>query len=131
MGSYGYTRFESDGRTPKHHDGIDWLAPMGAPVYASHDGFVSRAGEQTGGAGYGQRIYIRSKDGATETIYAHLAGQLVRFGASVRAGDLIGWIGRTGNVGLKSEIPTHLHFEVRIGHAPGKHTVDPIGWLKG
>jgi murein DD-endopeptidase MepM/ murein hydrolase activator NlpD len=122
VGFFGLTR--DDGR--KEHKGIDFLAPKGAPVYAAHDGVITRDGEQSGGKGYGLRLYLTAADDdGTETRYAHLSGQTVRCGAKVRRGALLGWSGDSGNV--DDGTPDHLHFEVRIAEAP----VDPLEWLRG
>lgn len=134
VGSFGMTR---SGGT-KMHKGTDYLCNEGDPIYAAMDGRVGRSGEevppggkeQDGRVGYGYRIYIHHAlaGGHTqpvETRYAHLSGILAKRQDLVRAGELIGWAGRSGNV--DNDCPTHLHFEVRVGGNP----TDPIVWLKG
>jgi murein DD-endopeptidase MepM/ murein hydrolase activator NlpD len=123
VGSFGLTR--DNGK--KRHLGVDYLAEAGLPVYAAHDGEVTRTGEQSGGKGYGQRIYLRDAEAAVQTRYAHLSGQLVSRGDRVRAGALLGWVGRSGNV--QDTTPTHLHFEVRLGPLDRLEAVDPEEWL--
>jgi murein DD-endopeptidase MepM/ murein hydrolase activator NlpD len=110
----------------KMHGGIDILVPKGAPIYAAHDGKVLRDGEELGGGGFGLRTYLDGGEG-TVTIYAHLSGQHVFQGATVRRGMLLGWAGDSGNADMtgQDETPNHLHFEV---HVDGKR-VDPLEWL--
>lgn len=92
----------------RFHDAIDITAPAGTPVLAAAQGtveklFVSRDG--------GNTIYIRSPDRATIYYYAHLAGYApdVVEGRVVRAGELLGWVGSSGNA---NPAGPHLHFAV-------------------
>lgn len=71
------------------HPAVDFAAPAGTPVYAAHDGVATR----TWSAVYGNRVLIRSE--TVETHYSHLS--LIVAVEHVRAGDLIGYVGRTGN----------------------------------
>jgi murein DD-endopeptidase MepM/ murein hydrolase activator NlpD len=120
IGSFGLTR--NGGK--KMHKGVDWLANPGDPVFAAHAGLVARDGEQSGGRGFGQRLYISSHDGKLRTIYAHLSAQTVRAGQKIRAGHLIGFVGRSGN--LSPEDPTHLHFEFHEKREEHPEPVDPV-----
>jgi len=95
------------------HSGVDWAAPTGTPVYAAFDGKVAYAGS---GGGYGNLLKI-AHAGGMETRYAHLTKFATKQGASVRAGELVGYVGTTG----RSTGP-HLHFELRIGG----QAVDPF-----
>ncbi|MEV6208351.1 M23 family metallopeptidase [Kitasatospora sp. NPDC051914] len=97
------------------HTGLDFPVAAGTPVRAVTDGTVT-----TGWSGsYGYLAVVTAADG-TETWYAHLSGYRVR-GGRVRAGEVIGLAGATGNA-----TGPHLHFEVRpAGGAP----VDPLPWL--
>lgn len=96
------------------HQGIDFAAPTGTPVYAAADGTIVSAKRE---GGYGLMVRIRHA-GGVETRYAHLS----RFGRSteasrrVRQGDVIGAVGSTG-----LSTGPHLHYEV----ATGGHAVDP------
>ena len=125
VGRFGLTRTNSDG-SPKMHRGIDWIAPIGSRVYAAHDGKVVRAGEESGGRGYGQRIYLlRPAEGADRlvlTIYAHLCVEFVNLLEEVRAGHCLGLVGRSGNI---THEPDHIHHEVRIGDQGKPSAVDP------
>jgi hypothetical protein len=89
------------------HHGNDIFAPLGAPVLAVSDGTLFLVGWNTIG---GNRFWLRDFQG-NEFYYAHLSAfsPLARDGAHVNAGDVIGFVGATGDaVGT----PTHLHFEV-------------------
>lgn len=87
------------------HQGVDFAAPRGTPVYAAGSGRVEYAGRN---GGYGNYIRIRH-DGAYKTAYAHLQGfaEGVHGGARVRQGEVIGYIGSSG----RSTGP-HLHYEI-------------------
>lgn len=99
------------------HTGQDFAAPTGTPVRAVGAGTVVSAGYD---GAYGNKIVIRHPDGVV-TWYAHLSA-FVRSSGSVRAGEVIGRVGSTGNV-----TGPHLHFEVRPrGGAP----VSPLTWLR-
>ncbi len=87
----------------RHHDGIDFGATRGTPIYASADGvvkFVGRAG------GYGKMVKLDHKYGF-ETRYGHMSKYVVRRGQTVKRGQKIGEVGNTG----LSTAP-HLHYEV-------------------
>lgn len=86
---------------------IDLSLVEGTEIYATHSGTVATS--NTGNFGYGTHIYLTSPMGFT-SIYGHLSGFAVENGATVQAGDLIGYSGDTGN----SSGP-HLHYEFRIG----------------
>lgn len=128
---FGMTR--SNGT--KMHSGIDLKGEVGDPVYAAHGGTITRiVSEQVNRianrypAGYngdknaaGNRIYITVSTGV-EDAYFHLqagapvavnphTGELFKVGDRVEIGDIIGYIGVTGNANPK--VP-HLHFGVRV-----------------
>jgi murein DD-endopeptidase MepM/ murein hydrolase activator NlpD len=128
VGSYGMTR--NDGL--KMHNGVDWLALPGKPVFAATGGRVKNRPhpyEETGGGGYGKRFYLVSADDSDlETLYAHMSMVFVSIERWVRAGDCVGLVGRSGNMGLDpSSIPDHLHFGVRLN----REWIDPLEWLHG
>jgi len=92
----GYTRL---------HQGIDFAAPVGAPVYAAGDGVVEEA---RWAGGYGRWLKIRH--GAEwETGYGHLSGWAVRPGEHVRQGQVVAYVGATGEA-----TGPHLHYEVMM-----------------
>jgi murein DD-endopeptidase MepM/ murein hydrolase activator NlpD len=94
-------------RTTTWHHGVDIFARLGAPVLAVADGTLFNVGWNDVG---GNRLWVR--DGAgNEFYYAHLSAysSLAREGAEVKAGDVIGFVGTSGDaVGT----PPHLHFEI-------------------
>ncbi|KRA53060.1 peptidoglycan DD-metalloendopeptidase family protein [Devosia sp. Root635] len=97
------------------HTGVDWAAPSGSPVSAAFAGTIAYAGD---GGGYGNLLKIAHGDGR-ETWYAHLMrfADGVVAGKPVAAGELVGYVGTTGN-----STGPHLHFELRIAGAPS----DPL-----
>ena len=100
---YGY-RSDPFTKVRKFHYGMDFTAPRGTPIYASGDGVVERADNNS--SGYGNHIRINHGYGYT-SLYAHLYKYNVRKNQKVKRGDLIGFVGSTG----RSEAP-HLHYEV-------------------
>ncbi|MCD8387574.1 MAG: M23 family metallopeptidase [Bacteroidales bacterium] len=101
---YGY-RLDPVYGTHKFHEGMDFSAPIGTPVYATGKGTVISAGWQSG---YGNLIEIDHGYNYV-TRYAHLSKIYVRKGQKVERGEEIGAVGNTG----KSTGP-HLHYEVRL-----------------
>ncbi|AEV32853.1 metalloendopeptidase-like membrane protein [Owenweeksia hongkongensis DSM 17368] len=88
----------------KMHNGMDFSAQIGTPVYATGDGKVIRADNRA--SGFGNHIRIDHGYGYT-TVYAHLNEYNVRKGQKVKRGEIIGFVGNTG----RSRGP-HLHYEV-------------------
>lgn len=105
---YGYRRDPIYG-TSKFHEGMDFSAPQGTPVYATGNGKVLSAGWKSA---YGNLIEIDHGYNYV-TRFAHLSQILVKPGQSVKRGYLIGRVGNTG----KSTGP-HLHYEVRLRGEP-------------
>lgn len=77
------------------HKGTDYAAPLGTPILATADGTVE---ESTRRGGNGKYVKIRH-NGTYSTQYLHMKAQNVKKGQFVRQGDVIGWIGMTGNTG--------------------------------
>jgi murein DD-endopeptidase MepM/ murein hydrolase activator NlpD len=100
---YGW-RSDPFTKARKMHWGMDFTAPKGSPIYATGDGKVSRADNNS--SGYGKHIRIDHGYGYV-TLYGHLSKYNVKRGQKVKRGDLIGFVGSTG----RSEAP-HLHYEV-------------------
>lgn len=92
--------------TPKMHNGLDFTAPQGTPIYATGNGVVRTAGFSDGG--YGNHVVINHGYGY-ETLYGHMVRIKARAGQRVKRGEVIGWVGSTG----KSTGP-HCHYEVHI-----------------
>lgn len=93
----------------KFHAGLDFAADMGTQVFATADGKVSFAKKRSG---YGNCVDIDHGYNYL-TRYAHLSKILVKEGAQVKRGELIGLVGSTG----KSTGP-HLHYEVYFKDKP-------------
>lgn len=94
------------------YNAIDIAAPVGTPILASADGevIISRSGGWNGG--YGNYVVIRHENG-TQTLYSHNSTNNVSVGDSVKQGDIIGFVGKTGKV-----TGAHLHFEIRGAKNP-------------
>lgn len=90
----------------KMHQGVDFAAPNGTPVYAAGDGVVREA---KWSGGYGRWLEIRH-NGQWSTGYGHLSGWAVRPGQRVHQGQVVAYVGSTG----RSTGP-HLHYEVMLG----------------
>ena len=104
---FGY-RNDPKGAGRRMHEGTDFAASSGTPIYATADGTVVHAGWQSG---YGRLIKIQHSFGL-ETRYAHLSQIRVNVGDRVSRGDRIGDMGNSGR-----STGTHLHYEVRSGGA--------------
>lgn len=92
----------------KNHNGIDMAASEGTPVYAIKDGAVAYTIEND--PELGNYVILSHDTGKTTSVYAHLQSISVEQYKSVRKGDIIGFVGKTG----KTTGP-HLHFEIRQG----------------
>jgi len=115
---FGY-RNDPFTKVRKFHEGMDFSAKTGTPIYATGDGVVDRADNTA--SGYGNHIVIRHGFGY-ETLYGHLSKYNCRAGQRVKRGDIIGYVGSTG----RSEAP-HLHYEV---HKNGE-VVNPLNFYYG
>ena len=100
-----------------HNDGINISAPAGTPVVAADGGRVSYVGNEL--KGYGNLILIHHADGFV-TAYAHNSQYAVQRGETVKKGQTIGYVGKSGSVSSPQ-----LHFEVRRG----KTAVNPKKYL--
>ena len=98
------------------HAGIDLAAPSGTPIRAAASGQVILMAP-TGG--YGNYTCINHGK-SISTCYAHQSRFGTSRGASVKAGQVMGYVGNTGH-----SFGAHLHFEVRINGKP----VDPMDYL--
>lgn len=98
------------------HEGIDVVAPMGAPIEAPAAGVVISAGWETG---YGYSVSVDHGYGIT-TRFAHASKLLVRRGQRVERGQRIALVGNTGLA-----TGPHLHYEV---HVRGR-AVDPLNYV--
>ncbi len=102
--TFGAPRADVDGGW---HHGEDIFAPLGTPLLAVADGTVFSVGWNDIG---GWRIWLRDREG-NEFYYAHLSAYspLAVNGRQVKAGDVIGFMGKTGDA---EHSPVHLHFEI-------------------
>ncbi|WP_159980985.1 MULTISPECIES: M23 family metallopeptidase [unclassified Novosphingobium] len=99
------------------HKGVDLAAPTGTPIYATADGTVSRA---SWFSGYG--LYISLEHGGDmQTRYGHMSRLNVAEGQRVHKGDVIGFVGSTGN-----STGPHLHYEVRVSG----EAVNPLAYMQ-
>lgn len=88
------------------HKGLDIAIAGGTPIYAAHNGTVAAT---TGHWSYGNVVMIDNGDGVS-TLYAHMqSAAIVSVGQTVTQGQVIGYVGSTGN-----SSGNHLHFEVRV-----------------
>jgi len=93
------------------HGGIDIQAPEGTPVIAAADGTIVGV-HQNPKSEYGYQVII-DHGGYRYTQSAHLGSAVVKPGDKVKAGQVVGTVGRTGNVPTQGD--SHVHYEVRDG----------------
>jgi murein DD-endopeptidase MepM/ murein hydrolase activator NlpD len=108
-----------DGGQREHH-GIDILAPRGTPVLSAADGVVTAVAVTDIG---GKVVWVTDPVRDLALYYAHLDSQSVTAGTRVRAGDLLGTVGNTGNA--RATVP-HLHFGLYHGR---QGPIDPIPYV--
>ena len=102
----------------KMHEGMDFTAKRGTPIYASGNGTVIRANRSPS---FGNVVYINHGYGY-KTVYAHMDKIATKKGKKVKRGDLIGYVGNTGR-----SVGPHLHYEVHKNGRP----VNPIYYYYG
>ena len=108
---------DSGDRILGYHTGLDIANALDTPIQATADGVVEHAGPFDN---YGNAVIIRHTSDI-ETLYAHMDRVAVKVGQQVSRGDIIGYMGRTGDA-----TGVHLHYEVRIAGKP----VNPTPYLK-
>lgn len=113
---FGY-RIHPIYKIPKMHNGIDFSAPVGTPVYATGDGVVQEVIRSA--RGLGNQIRVDHGFGYT-TLYACLDELNARKGQQVKRGELIGTVGDTG-----LSVSPHLHYEVHLDGEP----MNPINYF--
>ena len=101
-------------KVAKRHEGLDFAAPIGTPIYATADGRVADVASSSGG--YGNHVIIDHGYGY-QTLYGHMSRMKAHRGQFIKRGEVIGYVGSTG----KSTGP-HCHYEVHRGGKP----VDPV-----
>jgi murein DD-endopeptidase MepM/ murein hydrolase activator NlpD len=97
-------------KVKRMHQGIDFSAQIGTPIYATADGQIITV--EFSFTGYGNMVEIDHGFGY-KTRYAHMHGFAVRKGQRVKRGELIGYVGNTG-----LSTGPHLHYEVHINGLP-------------
>jgi murein DD-endopeptidase MepM/ murein hydrolase activator NlpD len=134
--SYGTTAFAQKAYSTKFHNGLDFGAALGTPVLAARDGKVVAVGNN-GKYQYGRYVLIEHDNGLS-SLYAHLSKQSAVQGATIKRGELLGFVGNTGY-----SFGSHLHFTLywtpsvllkilptcNCGPVPVGVTVDPQGYL--
>jgi murein DD-endopeptidase MepM/ murein hydrolase activator NlpD len=119
--SFGFPRMV--GTPDQHwHEGTDIMAPAGTELYATERGILTQVGTNSLG---GITLWLKGESG-TYYYYAHLSryAEGVHKGLVVEAGQLVGYVGTTGNA---AGGPAHVHFEV---HPDGGKAVDPYPLLE-
>lgn len=104
-------------RWGRMHNGTDFAAGHGTPIYSTADGVIIHAGWSSG---YGRLVKIQHEFGI-ETRYAHLAQIRVQVGQRVSRGERIGDMGSSGR-----STGTHLHYEIRVNGQP----VNPMIYIR-
>jgi murein DD-endopeptidase MepM/ murein hydrolase activator NlpD len=102
----------------REHQGIDIFAPRNTPVLAVADGVAQSDTNPLGG----NVVWLRDRGVARSFYYAHLTRAAFEGTTSVRAGDVVGYIGNTGNA---RTTPPHLHFGIYQRGA-----IDPLPFLR-
>jgi len=142
---FGCTRYggacQGDNGRNKKHDGIDILNSYGSAVYAMYSGTVHSSYYQPNGAGYVTRI--RSEVNGEIIIYQYFHMQeenrLTEIGSVVEVGDVVGYQGRSGNLGLaidKGSVESHVHIKLSVYNGTGDsndyanfNSVNPADYL--
>ena len=99
------------------HEGIDFSAPRGTPIYATGDGVVKYTRNDLNGFG----LYMVIDHGyGYQTLYGHMSSYKAKAGQNVKRGEIIGYVGNSG----KSTAP-HCHYEVHKNGVP----VNPVNYF--
>ncbi|MDH5718278.1 MAG: M23 family metallopeptidase [Spirochaetia bacterium] len=109
-------RISPFGYTNEFHLGVDLADAVGTPIFASANGVVIKRGY---GGGYGLRLVLQHEYGY-QTLYAHLNKAKVKVGDKVKKGQVIGYMGKTGQV-----TGPHLHYEVKMQNKQ----INPLPYL--
>lgn len=117
--------FGEYGSWSRYHTGIDFRAGYGTPIRAVRPGVVLFAGNS--GDWAGNHVAIKHGDGMT-TMSSHMSSVAVRAGQTVRAGQIIGYVGATGRA-----FGPHLHFELYpagVKYGDVYQAINPQPWLR-
>lgn len=116
--------FGEYGSWSRYHTGLDFRASYGTPIRAAKAGVVLYAGNS--GDWAGNHVAIKHADGTT-TMSSHMSSMAVRAGETVRAGQVIGYVGQTGRA-----FGAHLHFELYpagVKYGDVYKAINPQPWL--
>ncbi|MCC8436841.1 peptidoglycan DD-metalloendopeptidase family protein [Brevibacillus sp. M2.1A] len=120
---------ETNSGSVRSHEGIDIMAPKGTPIYSVSDGTINKVGWNTYG---GWRVNITDENGQYRMYYAHLQAYVpgLYAGKTIKAGQLIGFVGDTGygGTGTVGMFEPHLHFGL-YRNSTGK-AIDPYDYLR-
>jgi murein DD-endopeptidase MepM/ murein hydrolase activator NlpD len=117
--------FGQYGSWSRYHTGLDFRAGFGTPIKAVADGVVVYAGNS--GDWAGNHVAVRHAGGQT-TMSSHMSSMAVSAGQSVKAGQVIGYVGSTGRA-----FGPHLHFELYptgVKYGDVYRAVNPVPWLR-
>lgn len=103
----------------RSHHGVDIFARRGTPALATSRAYVRRVGEQRLG---GNVVWLHDRERDLSLYYAHLDSQAVEEGGWVELGDVVGFVGNSGNA---RTTPPHLHFAI-YSNGP----IDPMNFLR-
>jgi peptidoglycan LD-endopeptidase LytH len=103
----------------RRHEGVDIFNKKGTPILAVEDGIIARV--ETNNLG-GKVVWQRLGLFGQSIYYAHLDSQAVSAGQNVKKGDIVGFMGNTGNA---KYTPSHLHFGIYTGSG----AIDPILYI--
>ncbi len=117
IGSGFGVRIDPIYKVARMHEGIDFTAPVGTPIYATGNGVVTTV--DYGDRGYGNYVVIKHGYGY-QTLYGHMSRIKAKLGQKVVRGDIIGYVGNSG----KSTGP-HCHYEV----IRNNKKIDPINFF--
>lgn len=108
---FSYRRWHPILHIVRAHEGVDFAAPVGTPIYAASDGVMTFRGRR---GGYGKVVMLKHSHDVM-TVYAHLSQFSSQFhvGSFVKEGQVIGLVGSTGMA-----TGSHLHYEFRIHGIP-------------
>ena len=136
---YGYSHFDDFGASRTYgfrrkHLGHDLMAPQGTPITAVEGGIVEALGWNRYG---GWRVGVRSFDGKRYWYYAHLQkdrpfAEGLEVGDQVRAGDLLGYMGRTGysdRENVNNIETVHLHLGLQLIFDESQKECDSEIWV--
>lgn len=118
--------FGQYGSWSRYHTGLDFRAGFGTPIKAVADGVVLYAGNS--GDWAGNHVAVRHANGMT-SMSSHMSSMGVSAGQSVKAGQVIGYVGSTGR-----SFGPHLHFELYpsgVKYGDVYRAVNPVPWLRG